>query len=188
MNCKKTLFFFSVLLLSAISFSGWAQPYVRVEELNQSVDLQNWSSDAVDASYWFNPTIKLYTDSACTVPYVTSTDLDVTIEQFYYDGSFPSSNNVVTGTASFTVTVPSGNSSFSVFGDSNLGDSYRLSVYQIHYDYSNSISFINSSFMSFSVAPGGGYEFLPSVVRSYDDQVVYTGGYPSSVTYRVYEP
>ncbi len=192
MNYKKKLFFLTVFLLSTISFSSWAQPYVRIEELDQDVNVQNFPN-YVDASYYYNPTVKLYADAECTIPYTTTTDLDVTVETCWYDGEYSRiSGNVeddVT-TESYTVTIPSGNSSYSLYGYSG-----RLSVYQIYYNYSyynywndDYIEFINSSTTSYSVLPGNGYESLPSVVRPYQDIYEFGSNWQSFMHYRVYEP
>jgi len=187
MKYKKKAFFFVLFLLSTISFSSWAQPYVRIEELNQYVHRQydsNGNPDLLD--YYYNPTIKLYADSACTVPYTTTTNLDVTVDQSYYSGEshYPQGN--YSGDYSFTVTIPSGNSSYSLIDDSYHS---RYVTWQIDYDTNNNIDFISSFAMSFSILPGSGYEATPSVQRPYFESAEYNSQWPvANVLYRVYEP
>ena len=133
MNCKKNIFFFILFLLSTISFTSWAQPYVRVEELNQT---GSWDySYSVWEEYYATPTIKLYADEACTIPYTTTSDFEVTILQENYNGTLSRINSSYnydnTNFEYFTVTIPAGNSSYSLTGSAD--ETIRISSYYNNY-------------------------------------------------------
>ena len=184
MNYKKNIFFFIIFLLSTISFSTWAQPYVRIEELNQAVgDYNNYPYGRI-MDYYCNPTIMLYADAECTVPYTTTTDLDVTLERFVYDGYLRYPEYSYTNTSSFTVTIPSGVSSYRFFEEFT----YKFATWDMRYDSNNNVESLWSTFESYSVLPESFYEAAPSVQRPYEERVEYSQWPLNSVYYRVYEP
>lgn len=173
MNYKKSIFFFIIFLLSAVSFSSFAQPYVRIEELDQQITHGVLGGD-IDIIYDANPTVKLYADAECTIPYTTTTDLEVVIrrEETYGELSAENSWGNMYGSSddNFTVTVPAGHSSYAIGGASRLGIS-MTSITYYYWSLGSADPYPETMYtltQSFHVAEQSGYEALPSVERPYE--------------------
>jgi len=190
MNYKKNIFFFTIFLLSIISFSSWAQPYVRIEELDQSVS--GGLGGDIDIIYSATPTVKLYADSACTIPYTTTTALEVAIHWYSSYGElrndYPQNYDYSSSDDIFTITVPAGHSTYALGG-------LTLSMTSISYFYwslGSSNPIVENMYTlsdSYYVEQQSGYEALPTVERPYEiRQETYYGSNPNyNLDYRFYE-
>jgi len=190
MNNKKNIFFFALFLLSIISFSSWAQPYIRIEELDQSIS--GGLGGDVDIIYSANPTVKLYADSACTIPYTTTTDLEVAIHWSTSYGELrnepPQNYDYGSSDDIFTITVPAGHSTYEL-GARTLS---TTSIYYYYWSLGTSNPIVETMYTSsdsYYVGQQSGYEALPTVERPYEIRYeTYYGAEPNySLDYRFYE-